>query len=250
MAHFLADLGLRRGDRLLMVLGNCVPLWEVMLGAIRLGAVVIPATPQLSPADLADRVSRGDAKLLVADRADADKFADLDLPLGKIAVGDSGPTPDGWVSYERVDDFVGADRHLPGVSKGTDPVLLYFTSGTTALPKLVEHTQTSYPIGHLSTMYWMGLRPGDIHLNISSPGWAKHAWSNFFAPWLAGATVLVYNYARFDPAQLLEVLVRCRGDHLLRPADGVADAGADRPGAAPAPRCGSACRPASRSTPR
>ena len=85
-------------------------------------------------------------------------------------------------------------------------MLLYFTSGTTALPKLVEHTHTSYPIGHLSTMYWMGLRPGDVHLNISSPGWAKHAWSNVFAPWLAGATVLVYNFARFDPAALLHVL--------------------------------------------
>jgi acetyl-CoA synthetase len=208
VAHFLASLGLRRGDRLLLVLGNCVPLWEIMLGAIRLGAVIIPATPQLSPADLADRVSRGDAKLLVAHAADAQKFADLDLPLGKLAVptkpGD--PPQDGWLGYDKLDDFVGSDRYLPGASKAGDPQLLYFTSGTTALPKLVEHTQTSYPIGHLSTMYWMGLQPGDLHLNISSPGWGKHAWSNFFAPWLAGATVVVYNYARFDPAELLRVL--------------------------------------------
>ncbi len=92
-------------------------------------------------------------------------------------------------SRTSVEDFLGADPHFPGVSKSSDPLLLYFTSGTTALPKLVEHTHVSYPIGHLSTMYWMGLRPGDVHLNISSPGWAKHAWSNFFAPWLAGATV-------------------------------------------------------------
>ncbi len=60
--------------------------------------------------------------------------------------------------------------------------MLYFTSGTTARPKLVEHTHTSYPVGHLATMYWIGLKPGDVHLNISSPGWAKHAWSNLFAP--------------------------------------------------------------------
>ena len=78
------------------------------------------------------------------------------------------------------------------------------------MPKLVEHTHVSYPIGHLSTMYWMGLKPGDIHLNISSPGWAKHAWSNFFAPWLAGATVVVYNYARFAAADLLALLERTR----------------------------------------
>jgi acetyl-CoA synthetase len=210
-AHLLADLGLRRGDRLLMVLGNCVPLWELMLAAIRLGAVVIPATPQLSAADLADRVERGEAKLLVAAAAEADRFAHLSLPLGKVAVagpGEEAAAPEGWIDYRRAYEFLGADAHLPGASKAGDLTLLYFTSGTTALPKLVQHTHVSYPIGHLSTMYWMGLQPGDVHLNISSPGWAKHAWSNVFAPWLAGATVLVYTYARFDPADLLRVLER------------------------------------------
>ncbi|HEU4546848.1 MAG TPA: AMP-binding protein, partial [Microlunatus sp.] len=209
-AHLLSELGLRRGDRMLMVLGNCVPLWELMLGAIRLGAVIIPATPQLSAADLADRVERGEAKLLVAAGAEADRFAHLTLPLGKVAVGssDDAATPDGWVDYRRAYEFLGADAHLPGASKAADLTLLYFTSGTTALPKLVQHTHVSYPIGHLSTMYWMGLQPGDVHLNISSPGWAKHAWSNVFAPWLAGATVLVYTYARFDAAELLAVLER------------------------------------------
>ncbi len=209
-AHFLHSLGLRRGDRLLLVLGNCVPLWEIMLGAVRLGAVVIPATPQLSAADLVDRVQRGDAKLLVAAHADAAKFDGLSLPLGKVAVGGPDEAADGWIPYARVEEFAGSDRFLPGASKAGDSMLLYFTSGTTAMPKLVEHTQVSYPVGHLSTMYWMGLQPGDIHLNISSPGWAKHAWSNLFAPWLAGATVLVYNYARFEPADLLEVLVRAQ----------------------------------------
>ena len=85
-----------------------------------------------------------------------------------------------------------------GPTRADDPLLLYFTSGTTARPKLVEHTHASYPVGHLSTMYWIGLQPGDVHLNISSPGWAKHAWSNVFAPWNAEATVFVYNYTRFD----------------------------------------------------
>jgi acetyl-CoA synthetase len=86
-------------------------------------------------------------------------------------------------------------------------MLLYFTSGTTALPKLVEHTHRSYPIGHLSTMYWLGLRPGDVHLNVSSPGWAKHAWSSFFAPWAAEATISVFNYLRFQASELLDHLV-------------------------------------------
>jgi acetyl-CoA synthetase len=90
-------------------------------------------------------------------------------------------------------------------------MLLYFTSGTTSRPKLVEHTQVSYPVGHLTTMYWLGLRPGDVHLNISSPGWAKHAWSCFFAPWIAEATIYLYNYSRFDAAALLE---RIRTDEI------------------------------------
>src|SRR6185312_836257 len=89
-------------------------------------------------------------------------------------------------------------RTLPG-----DPLLLYFTSGTTSRPKLVRHTQVSYPVGHLTTMYFIGVRPGDVHLNISSPGWAKHAWSCLFAPWNAEATVFVHNYSRFDAAALL-----------------------------------------------
>jgi acetyl-CoA synthetase len=103
-----------------------------------------------------------------------------------------------------------ADYRPGAVTGGSDPLLLYFTSGTTALPKLVQHTHTSYPVGHLSTMYWLGLKPGDVHLNIASPGWAKHAWSNFFAPWNAEATVLVYNYERFDASRLMSVMDGCR----------------------------------------
>src|SRR5690606_28683717 len=96
-----------------------------------------------------------------------------------------------------------------GSTMAQDTFLLYFTSGTTAQPKLVEHTHATYPAGHLSTMYWIGLRPGDVHLNISSPGWAKHAWSNIFAPWNAEACVFIFNYTRFDPDRLLDTLERC-----------------------------------------
>ncbi len=214
VAHLLADLGLRRGDRLLLVLGNVAPLWEIMLGAIRLGAVIIPAAQQLSATDLADRVDRGGARLLVAQAADAERLDGLNPELGRILVDG---TAAGWIDYGRAEEFRGADRHLPGASKSGDPMLLYFTSGTTAQPKLVQHTQLSYPVGHLSTMYWIGLKPGDVHLNAASPGWAKHAWSSFFAPWLAGATIVVYNYARFDPADLIRVLERTRAATLCAP---------------------------------
>ncbi|MFJ1792492.1 AMP-binding protein [Kitasatospora griseola] len=216
VANHLRELGLGRGDRVLVMLGNVSELWEVMLGAIKLGVVLIPATLLLSAEDLADRLERGEVSAVIAAAEVADRFAGLPGAPLRIAVGGSGETPEGWHDYARVD--TAAEEFTPeGITLADDPLLLYFTSGTTSKPKLVEHTHASYPVGHLSTMYWIGLRPGDVHLNISSPGWAKHAWSNLFAPWNAGATVLVFNYGRFDAQQLLDVITRCRVTTLCAP---------------------------------
>jgi acetyl-CoA synthetase len=205
VAHWLHQRRVLRGDRVVLMLGNQVELWECLLAAMKLGAVVIPATPLLGPSDLQDRVERGGVRHVIARSADTAKFDEVPGDYTRIAVG--APVP-GWVSYA---DSAQAPEslHLDTLTRGDDPLLLYFTSGTTAKPKLVEHTHLSYPVGHLSTMYWIGLRPGDVHLNISSPGWAKHAWSNVYAPWNAEATVLVYNYARFDAAKLLAQMERC-----------------------------------------
>jgi acetyl-CoA synthetase len=202
VANWLRGLGVRRGDRVLLMLGNVAPLWEIILGAMKLGAVIIPASTLLQPADLDDRVARGQVRHVVTDTAQVSKFADVPGDWTRVVVGG---TADGWHAYGEA--FAGAAEFTPdGVTKSSDPLLLYFTSGTTALPKLVAHTQVSYPVGHLSTMYWVGIQPGDVHLNLSSPGWAKHAWSNLFAPWNAGATVLVLNYPRFSAASLLAAL--------------------------------------------
>ncbi|MFI0738961.1 AMP-binding protein [Streptomyces sp. NPDC021100] len=211
-ARRLRARGVRAGDRIVVMLGNQAELWETMLAAMKLRAVVIPATPLLGPADLADRIGRGRARHVVVRTADAGKFAEVPGDYTRIAVG--GTPPPGWLPYEDAAPEEGSEgsegSFVPdGPTPADAPLLLYFTSGTTARPKLVEHTHTSYPIGHLSTMYWIGLRPGDVHLNISSPGWAKHAWSNFFAPWNAGATVFVVNYTRFDPARLMAEMDRC-----------------------------------------
>ncbi len=202
VAVWFRSIGVRRGDRMILMLGNQVELWEVILAAIKVGAVLIPASTLLAPADLRDRVARGHASFVVARAAEADRFDDVPGDFTRILVG--GPRP-GWINYG---DSTGAatDFEPDGPTAAGDPLLLYFTSGTTALPKLVEHSHISYPIGHLSTMFWLGLRPGDVHLNISSPGWAKHAWSNVFAPWIAGATVFLYNYGRFDAGALMRVM--------------------------------------------
>ncbi|KFU82345.1 acetyl-CoA synthetase [Amycolatopsis lurida] len=205
VANWLRSLGVARGDRLILMLGNQGELWQTILAAIKLGAVIIPASTLLGPADLTDRVERGAAKHVVIRSVDAHKFENVEGDYTRIAVGEP---VEGWRSF--VDAYEEADTFTPdGPTAAGDPLLLYFTSGTTAKPKLVQHTQVSYPVGHLSTMYWIGLEPGDVHLNISSPGWAKHAWSNVFAPWNAEATVFLYNYARFDAVSLMAQMDRC-----------------------------------------
>jgi acetyl-CoA synthetase len=205
VANWLRERGVSRGDRLILMLGNQVELWETILAAMKVGAVLIPATTLLGPDDLVDRVERGGARHVVTTAADAGKFDAVPGGYTRIAVGGR---VDGWLDYAEADGAP-AEFTPDGPTRADDPLLLYFTSGTTAQPKLVEHTHASYPAGHLSTMYWIGIRPGDVHLNVSSPGWAKHAWSNVYAPWNAEATVLIVNQDRFDAAGLLDQMVRC-----------------------------------------
>ena len=213
VAEYLRNLGVRRGERVLLMLPNRVELWEIMLAGIKLGAVLVPTTMLLSGADLADRLERGQVKHVVAQVSEAHKFDGMASGFTRIAVGGAAP---GWHDYD--DSHGVASVFVPeGVTQASDPLLLYFTSGTTAKPKLVLHTHQSYPVGHLSTMYWIGLEKGGVHWNISSPGWAKHAWSCFFAPWNAGATVFVYNYERFAARSVLDTIVRCGVTSLCAP---------------------------------
>ncbi|MGW3386175.1 AMP-binding protein [Streptomyces cinereoruber] len=205
VANRLRSLGVRAGDRIVVMLGNQVELWETVLAAMKLRAVVIPATPLLGPADLRDRVDRGRARHVLVRAEDTAKFDDVPGDYTRIAVGGDGTGE--WREYELA-ARESAVFEPDGDTRADDTLMLYFTSGTTTRPKLVEHTHTSYPVGHLATMYWIGLKPGDVHLNISSPGWAKHAWSNLFAPWNAEATVFVHNYTRFDPARLMDEMER------------------------------------------
>ena len=213
VANWLRAQGVQRGDRVLLMLGNDLALWELMLACIKLGAVMIPATPMLTPDDLKDRLGRGLVRHAVIASEHAPKFADLVGRYTRIVVGE--PVR-GWLDY--ADSAAAPTAFTPdGPTLATDPLLLYFTSGTTSKPKLVLHTHQSYPVGHLSTMYWIGLQPGDVHLNISSPGWAKHAWSSFFAPWNAGATVFIFNYTRFSAPVLLDAVQRHRVTTLCAP---------------------------------
>ena len=213
VANFLRQHGVCRADRIIVQLPNVVAIWEIMLAALKLGAVVIPAATQLTVNDLRDRLERGKARHVITLPGLTEKFASLPGDYTRIVVGGKEK---GWIPYERAYDQTSG--FIPdGDTRATDPFLLYFTSGTTALPKLVLHTHQSYPVGHLATMFWIGIRPYDVHLNISTPGWAKHAWSSFFAPWNAGATVFVHNYDHFHAKRTLEVVARCGVTTLCAP---------------------------------
>jgi acetyl-CoA synthetase len=214
VANWLRSQGVRRGDRMIIMLGNQVELWELMLAGIKLGIVMIPTTTLMGPADLTDRVERGEAGWAAVGSSNIGKFADVPGNYRLIEIADGGPA-----AVPAAEPAAGAAQYTeaagaPGgftpdaPTKADETLLLYFTSGTTSRAKLVEHTHTSYPVGHLSTMFWIGLEPGDVHLNVASPGWAKHAWSNVFTPWIAEACVFIYNYSRFDAKALMEQMDR------------------------------------------
>ncbi|MFF8381466.1 acyl-CoA synthetase [Streptomyces sp. NPDC015661] len=229
LATALRELGVARGDRVLVLLGTRTELWETLLGCIKLGAVVVPAYQDLTRDEAADRITRGRIRHVVCAPELVSLLDELPVPGLRLAAGadgagaGSGTSPGadgagagpgtspgadraGWSPYP---DTRGPGRRsfVPdGPTRAGDPSFCYFTSGTTSLPKLVEHSHAGYGVGHLSSLYWSGLRPGDRHLNLSAPGWAKHSWSSLFVPWAAEATVLAPPDGGLPPAALPRVL--------------------------------------------
>ena len=200
VAHFLQRQGVEAGDRIVLCLPNVPAIWELILAAIKIGAVIVPTTTLATEAEIQDRLDRSSPRMIVTDESAMGRIP-ADAKLKKILVGAAS---EGWIAYELA--LEESRDHKPAKTRATDPFLLYFTSGTTAKSKLVLHTQESYPVGHFSTMYWIGIREDDIHQNISSPGWAKHAWSCVFASWNAGATTFVHDAPRFNTANTLRAL--------------------------------------------
>lgn len=202
LATWLRGHGVRRGDRVLVQLDNQVELWESLLALMKLGAVAVPTSPLLPPAEVVGRVARADVGHLIVR---SDRTGGLPATPTRIAVGEP---VDGWLRYDDCRDGSGA--FVPdGPTLADDPLLVLFTPGTTGWAKAIVHTHVSYPVGHLTTMYWAGLRPGDVHLSVSSPGWTKHLCGNVFAPWNAAACVLVYAAPQPSPETLLGLLERC-----------------------------------------
>ncbi|KUF06843.1 AMP-dependent synthetase [Leucobacter sp. G161] len=212
VANWLRGIGAKRGDIAMLMLGNHVELWEIMLAAMKLGVVILPTSVVLGPQELVDRVERGNVRWVFAGPEDAVKFASIPGDFLGIGVRLEEGTMDqraalyNWARFE--ESRSASVAPVAKLTASTDPALLYFTSGTTKLPKIAVHSHTSYPLGHFTTMAWLGVRPGDVHSVISAPGWAKHAWSSFFGPWNVGATVYVANYAKFKAERIIAELDR------------------------------------------
>lgn len=198
VAKFFQRAGLSQGDRLVLLLPNIAPIWEIMLATMKVGIVLIPTSTLATKEEIADRVKRSGARFIVTENRDLHK-----IPTDVIKILLTGKERNTF-SYEDTYDEKTDYKRIS--TRANDPLFLYFTSGTTSKAKLVQHTHQSYPIGHLSTMFWIGIKEKDIHQNISSPGWAKHAWSSFFAPFNAGATTFVHDYARFNPKITMKAL--------------------------------------------
>jgi acetyl-CoA synthetase/medium-chain acyl-CoA synthetase len=204
-ASFFRNSGVRRGDRVLVMLPRIPQWWVAMLGLTRLGAVAIPGTPLLTPRDVAYRISAAGVSAVVTDGAGAQKTGDFRGV--RIAVGAADDRRHGWFDFDS--GVAQAPPDLDSESTPADsPAIIYFTSGTTGPPKMVLHTQASYGMGHRATgELWLDLRPNDLHWNLSDTGWAKAAWSSFYGPWHMGACVFTTAASgKFDPEIALNIL--------------------------------------------
>jgi len=227
VANFLNDIGLQKGDRVMLMMDTSVEIFELFLGIMKAGGAIIPASTLLSPEDVSDRVIRGDVKFVVAQQKFISRINEAGETLlqlkGLVCVStgedcqckkkEDKPC---WVDYREETRKYDEDFESNFITFTSDILFLFFTSGTTSKPKLVKHSH-HYPVGHLTTMYWLDLKPDDVHYNISSPGWAKFIWSSFLAPWNVGCTAFTLKYDQFDANKVLEAMEKYKITSLCAP---------------------------------
>ena len=213
-ANFFSSLGIRRGDPVMLVLKRRFEFWFCILALHKIGAIAIPATHLLTPKDIVYRNNAADIKMIVSvsdeiviRHIEESEAQSPSLAL-KILVGGSRA---GWLDFkaeiERAPEFFPRPSGDSATSN-SDIMLLYFTSGTTGMPKMVQHDFT-YPLGHILTAkYWQNVQEDGLHLTVADTGWAKAVWGKIYGQWIAGCAVFVYDYERFEPRKLLDVLVK------------------------------------------
>ncbi|MDD5686014.1 MAG: AMP-binding protein [Methanoregulaceae archaeon] len=215
-ANMLLKYGIKKGDRVIIMLPRIPEWWIFAIASIKLGAVFCPCPTMLTPKDLRYRINSAKIKMVITDEENAGKVEEIcnDCPtlVSRLVVDAELP---GWISYPVELDYPAPVSrnlvNLPGMerTRSTDPLVIYFTSGTTGEPKMVVHNQ-SLPIGHTTTgAFWLDLRENDLHFTLADTGWAKSSWGKFFGPWIQGACILVYDIrSKFKATELLPVLER------------------------------------------
>jgi acyl-coenzyme A synthetase/AMP-(fatty) acid ligase len=210
VGNALRTMGIRKGERILIMLPRLPEWWDAVLGIMKIGAISMPGTTLLTPKDVAYRLQAADAVAVITDDEGASKVDQVasECPTLRLKIVVAAER-EGWVSYARA--VASAPAALkPEPTRGDESMMIYFTSGTVGYPKMVLHTHVSYPLGHVITgKYWLDLKPTDLHWNLSDTGWAKAAYSNLFGPWIMGAALFTFDgRGRFDARQTLELLER------------------------------------------
>ncbi|MHB1439936.1 MAG: acyl-CoA synthetase [Cuniculiplasma sp.] len=195
MAGYLETKEIKKGDRVILMMGNVPFLWISFVALTKIGAVVIPTATVMTEKDLRYRIEKSGACGIITDGQNACKLnSDLYGRMKVRAIGFGSTDLEGWDCMDEKELLKFTKPLNFPETRSDDPAIIYFTSGTAGNPKMVLHTHSSYAIGHYSTAMWIGIQEGSIHWNISSPGWAKHAWSSIFAPWNVGAATVAFHY--------------------------------------------------------
>ena len=211
-ANYFKSLGIQRGDRVMLVLKRHYQYWFSVLALNKLGAVVIPATNQLLEKDFTYRFAAGQVKAIVCTADDgvpeAVDAAALKSPMLELKILVNG-SREGWHDFnEEYGMFSSRFERKEDAPCGSDPMLMFFTSGTSGYPKLAAHNY-KYPLGHFITAkYWHRVNPEGLHFTISDTGWAKSMWGKLYGQWLCEAATFVYDFARFDAEQILPLFAK------------------------------------------
>jgi acetyl-CoA synthetase len=213
-ANFFRKIGIKKGDAVMLVLKRRYEFWFCLLALHKLGAVAIPATHLLTKKDIIYRNNAADIKMIVS-VAEDDVIHHIDdsleqSPMLELRVSVGG-SYDGWLDFDKEMELQSEVFSRPEGEQGTqneDISLLYFTSGTTGMPKMVQHNFT-YPLGHITTAkYWHNVSDKGLHLTVADTGWAKAVWGKIYGQWICGCAVFVYDYDKFVPKELLNVIVK------------------------------------------
>ena len=206
LLNFVRKNGIKESNLFYTQLPLVPANWISYLAAIKGGLVLIPAATTLTVRDIAFRFQTLFPSLVIADQENAQKIDEAEKDFDQkiqLKILIDGQL-EGWHHLDVI--YQEEKSAYASSTKSNDPLFYFFTSGTTGLPKVVTHTQFTYPVGHLTTSSWVGLKQGDIHYNISAPGWAKFAWSSFFAPWNVGATIFANQVKKFDANDQLKTV--------------------------------------------